>query len=437
VHVTAIIAAGGRGARFGGDEPKQLLLVGGRAILDRSVSAFRQHPDVTDVVVALPPDLVEHPPHYLRSPEGRASEAAAPRLVAGGERRQDSVANAFRAADPKTELVVIHDAARPFVSDALIAKTIQAAAESGAAIAALRARDTLKQGELMVRHGHHERYAAPLSGRPSGERSWVVASTLPRDTIFLAQTPQAFRRDVLESALARGTRDGIDATDEAALAEHAGHTVRIVDGETSNIKVTTRDDLTMAEAIARTVDRAAGSPALQDEREPFRRAPARTGRAGTGYDLHRLAEGRPLMICGINVPAERGALGHSDADVGCHAIADAILGAIGLGDIGRHFPDSDDRWKGAAGLDLLARTVALVAEQGFEVGNVDVTILLERPKLREHVAAMRAALADVLRIDAGRVSVKAKTNEGLDAVGRGEAVAAHAVALIRARQTGS
>jgi 2-C-methyl-D-erythritol 2,4-cyclodiphosphate synthase len=183
-----------------------------------------------------------------------------------------------------------------------------------------------------------------------------------------------------------------------------------------NIKITTPDDLAMAEAIARRAGR-----------------PARTGRAGVGYDLHRLVPGRPLILGGINVPSERGALGHSDADVIAHAVTDAILGALSLGDIGGHFPDTDPRWKGADSLDLLRQVVALAADLGFEVGNVDVTVILEAPKLRPHIDAIRGSLATTLGIGIDRVSVKAKTNEGLDAVGRGEAIAAHAIALVRSR----
>jgi 2-C-methyl-D-erythritol 2,4-cyclodiphosphate synthase len=160
--------------------------------------------------------------------------------------------------------------------------------------------------------------------------------------------------------------------------------------------------------------------------------PARTGRAGTGYDLHRLVAGRPLMLGGVRIPSERGALGHSDADVVCHSVTDAILGAAGLGDIGRHFPDSDPRWKDADSIELLRRAAALVSAEGFVVGNVDVTVVLESPKIRDYVDAMRAALAAAIGIDPARVSVKGKTNEGVDAVGRGEAIAAHAIALIRA-----
>jgi 2-C-methyl-D-erythritol 4-phosphate cytidylyltransferase/2-C-methyl-D-erythritol 2,4-cyclodiphosphate synthase len=403
MHVTAIIAAGGRGQRLGGAQPKQLLEIGGRAILERSVTAFLSHPDVDAVVVALPADLAAAPPDYLRAASAAAPGRKPLRIVVGGDRRQDSVANAFHAAGPQTEVIVVHDAARPFVSADLIARTIAAAAESGAALAAVQSRDTVKR-----------------VGR--GPEAAHVAETLARDTIYLAQTPQAFRRDVLASALAVTA----DATDEAALAEHAGHAVRIVDGEAANIKITTADDLPIAASIAAAIDRDV------KERDPFSRA-IRTGRAGTGYDLHRLVDGRPLILGGVTIPSDRGALGHSDADVVCHAATDAILGAACLGDIGRHFPDTEARWKDASSLDLLRRAVALVAELGLEVGNIDVTVILERPKIKDHVDAMRAAVAGAIGIDASRVSIKGKTNEGVDAIGRGEAIAAHAIALVRSR----
>jgi 2-C-methyl-D-erythritol 4-phosphate cytidylyltransferase/2-C-methyl-D-erythritol 2,4-cyclodiphosphate synthase len=418
MHVTAIIAAGGRGERFGGAEPKQLLSVGGTPILARSVDAFTSHPSVDAVIVALPPALADHPPAYLRSARAfaRHGEEAEMRpgtgtpvwIVAGGARRQDSVANAFRAAGETTDVIVIHDAARPFATAELIARTIAAAAESGAAVAAVRSRDTVKRTDRV----------AAASGR-------TVLETIPRDTIYLAQTPQAFRREVLRRALEIGARDLVEATDEAALVERAGLPVRLVDGEASNIKITTPDDMVLGEAIA------ARESAIRNPQSAISR-PARTGRAGTGYDLHRLVAGRPLMLGGVRIPSERGALGHSDADVVCHSVTDAILGAAGLGDIGRHFPDSDPRWKDADSIELLRRVAALVSAEGFVVGNVDVTVVLESPKIRDYVDAMRAALAAAIGIDPARVSVKGKTNEGVDAVGRGEAIAAHAIALIRA-----
>jgi 2-C-methyl-D-erythritol 4-phosphate cytidylyltransferase/2-C-methyl-D-erythritol 2,4-cyclodiphosphate synthase len=289
---------------------------------------------------------------------------------------------------------VIHDAARPFVSADLISRTIVAAAESGAALAALPARDTVKRA------------------RPDH----IVAETLPRESIFLAQTPQAFRCDVLRDALAQ--RDAGDATDEATLAERAGHTVRLVDGEASNIKITTPDDLAVAEAIAMERDGVS------------RAAPVRTGRVGTGYDLHRLVDGRRLILGGVTIPFERGLLGHSDADAICHAVTDAVLGAAGAGDIGRHFPDTDPQWKDASSIDLLRRAAAIIREQGFDVGNVDVVVIAERPKLAPYIDRMRANIAAALGSAVDRVSLKGKTNEGVDAVGRGEAIAAHAVALL-------
>ena len=382
MYVTAIIAAGGRGLRFGGARPKQLLALDGRTLLERSVEAFLAHPSIDEVVVALPPDIAQDPPQYLRG-------AAKPlRLVVGGARRQDSVSNAFAAAAAASDLFLIHDAARPFVSAELIGRTIEAAAAHGAAIAAIEVSDTVK--------------------RVRDDR--VITETIPRETIFLAQTPQGFRRDVLAAAVALG-QSGVEATDEAALAERAGYAVHIVAGEANNVKITTAEDLDAARRSTR---------------------PARTGRAGLGYDLHRLVPGRPLILGGVTIPSERGALGHSDADVVCHAVTDAILGAAALGDIGLHFPDSDPRWKDARSLDLLRQTVSMAVERGFEVGNVDVTVMLESPKLRGHIGQIRRSLATVLGIEADRISVKAKTNEGVDAIGRGEAIAAHAIALVRA-----
>ena len=383
--VTAIIAAGGRGRRLGAPVPKQLLLLGGRPILQWAVEAFLDSRAVDHVVVVLPPDLLAEPPGYLLG--------ARVTLAAGGERRQDSVASGLAAVPAGTTIVVVHDAARPLVDAGLIARTIEAAREAGAAIAALPARDTVKESE-------------PGEGPPT------IARTLPRQSIHLAQTPQAFRLEVLERAVRLGL-DGAEATDEAALAERAGYPVRLVEGTARNIKITTGEDLAVAEALIGS--RAGASPAL---------------RVGSGYDLHRLVDGRPLVLGGVVVPFDRGLAGHSDADVVCHALTDALLGAAAAGDIGQHFPDTDPRWAGADSLALLRQAVALVAARGYRPVNVDVTVIAERPKLGPHREAIVASLAGALGLPAGAVSVKAKTNEGVDAAGRGEAIAAHAVALI-------
>jgi len=378
VHVTAIIAAGGRGERFGAGRPKQLLMLGGLPILQRSVDALLGHPRIHDVVVALPPELAAEPPAYLRQRDKPLV------VVEGGARRQDSVARAFARIPSGTEIVVIHDAARPLVTADLIERTVAAAAADGAAVAAVRATDTVKRGDA--------------EGR--------VIETLPREHVYLAQTPQAFRVGVLRDALALTA----DATDEAALAERAGHRVRLVDGEPSNVKITTPGDLSAAERVM-----AAGAPSI---------------RIGQGYDLHRLVPGRPLVLGGVTIAFDLGLSGHSDADIVCHAVTDAVLGAAGLGDIGRHFPDSDARWKGADSVALLAAACALVRNAGYSVVNVDVTVIAERPKLAPHADAMRANLAGALGCAASQVSVKAKTNEGVESMGVGASMAAHAVALI-------
>ena len=391
MHVTAIIAAGGRGERLGASQPKQFLVVGGRSILERSVELLLDHPAVAEVIVALPPELVAEPPASFR----RASKTL--RVVAGGPRRQDSVANAFAAVSRETDVVVIHDAARPFASAGLVSRTIEAAVETGAALAALPARDTVKRAER-----------APANAGP------YVKETLPRDTIHLAQTPQAFRREVFEAALAYGETEAFEATDEATLAERAGHPVCLVEGETTNIKITTQEDLAYAEAFASR--------------------PGQTiGRAGIGYDIHRLVEGRPLILGGVTIPFDRGLIGYSDADALCHAVTEAILGAAAAGDIGRHFPDSDPRWKGASSIDLLRRAAAIVVGRGLRVQNVDASIVAERPKLAPFVDAMRANLAAALGLDIGQVSVKGKSNEGVGEIGRGEAIAVHATAFLHAR----
>ena len=382
MHVTAIIAAGGRGARLGGARPKQLLTLGGRPILQRSIDAFVSSDRVTDLVVALPADLAADPPDYLRSRSKRIE------IVAGGERRQDSVANAFARVPSGADVVVIHDAARPLVSELLIQRTIDAAAEHGAAITAVAATDTVKRGDARG----------------------LIIDTLPRNEIFLAQTPQAFRTYVLREALALADRGG-EATDEAMLAERAGHHVRLVDGDPRNLKITTADDLEIAERLL-------GGPA------------AATLRIGNGYDLHRLVAGRPLVLGGVTIPFEKGLDGHSDADAVCHAVTDAILGAAGAGDIGRHFPDTDAAWKGANSLDLLERAARIVAAAGYRVVNVDVVVIAQRPKLAPHVDAMRARVAAAIGIASDMVSVKGKTNEGVGSIGAGESIAVHAVALV-------
>jgi 2-C-methyl-D-erythritol 4-phosphate cytidylyltransferase/2-C-methyl-D-erythritol 2,4-cyclodiphosphate synthase len=388
MRVAAIIAAGGRGERLGAARPKQLLQIGGTSILDMAVAAFLAHPKIDDIVVVVPADMVA----ALGDAWSGGTKPVA--VVAGGARRQDSVAKGFGAVADRADMVVIHDAARPFVSADLITRTLDAAVETGAAVAALPCHDTVK-------------YA-----REPAATGVFVERTIPRDRIHLAQTPQAFRVDVLRAALAAG-RAREAATDEATLAEAAGYPVRLVPGEPTNLKITTPADLEVAQAMRERDD---GRPAV---------------RVGTGYDLHRLVEGRPLILGGVTVPHTHGLSGHSDADVIAHAITDAVLGAVARGDIGAHFPDTDPRWKGADSLAMLAHAVVVAREAGYRVDNVDAVVIAERPKLLPHIPAIRESLAQTLGIAVDRVSVKGKTNEGVGALGRGEAMAVHAVALLR------
>jgi len=395
MYVAAIVAAGGSGRRFGGARPKQLIDVAGRTVLERSVRAFLDHPRVDEVVVALPADLASSPPAFL----GGAPKPL--RVVAGGERRQDSVANAFAAIGPLADVIVIHDAARPLVDADLIERTIAAAAASGAAIAAVPAHDTVK-----------------LAASTDADTR-VVERTLDRTRVWLAQTPQAFTRRVLEDALAQG-RNGRTGTDEAALAEQAGHPVRLVEGSSRNLKITTPEDLAQVE---RWLAESRSGPSPSAPRPG-------TIRVGIGYDSHRLVEGRPLLLGGVAIPHSRGLAGHSDADALCHAVTDAILGAASLGDIGRHFPDTDPQWKDADSLVLLGRAMEMVRAKGYEVRSVDAVVIAERPKLSPHADQIRASLAGALSIDVDAVSVKGKTNEGMGEVGRGEAIVVHAVAIL-------
>lgn len=382
MFVSAIIVAGGRGVRLGAGQPKQLLDIGGRSMLQRSVDAFLAHPAVDEIVVVLPADLA-------RGNVAIDAGAKPLRIATGGARRQDSVAAGFKAASNDASIVLVHDAARPFVSGELITRVIEAAGTYGAAVPARQASDTVKR--------------APHAGAR-------VVETLARETVWLAQTPQGFARAVLTRAVAAG--ETVEATDEAMLAEQAGFAVHVVEGDERNVKITTSEDLSRA----RLSFGEGGTP-----------------RVGTGYDLHRLVDGRPIVLAGVHVPFEKGPLGHSDGDVVSHSLCDAIFGAAAMGDIGRHFSDRDARWKDAPGLDLLARAAAIVGEAGWGVASADVTVLLERPKLAPFIDQVRAALAQTLGVGVDRVSLKAKTNEGVDAVGRGEAIAAHAVALLYQR----
>ncbi|MEA2742820.1 MAG: 2-C-methyl-D-erythritol 4-phosphate cytidylyltransferase, partial [Acetobacteraceae bacterium] len=361
------------GTRFGGEMPKQFLAIAGKPVIRHAAEA-----------------LVAHVP--LLQPVGEAESIKAALdgvpgclpAVPGGATRQDSVRAGLEALAPHApNIVLVHDAARPFIPPGTIPALLAALRESPGAIPGAPVADTLKR---VVRG--------------------VITETVPRTSLFRAQTPQAFRFQNLLSAHRAGLTG---ATDDASLLEAAGQTVEVVPGSDDNIKVTFPEDLVRLERIM-TV------PLIP--------------RVGSGYDVHVLETGRPLFLCGVKVPHEKGLAGHSDADVGIHALCDAIYGALAEGDIGRHFPPTEATWKDADSARFLTHAAARIAARRGRLANADVTLICERPKITPHAPAMIARLASLLRIDPSCVSVKATTTEKLGFTGRGEGIAAHAVVCI-------
>ncbi len=369
--VTAILVAAGASRRMGFDK-LAFRLPGGRTVLETSVAAFDSHPMVSQLVLVAGANL-----DTCRAIAARCTTPTV--VVPGGETRADSVRHGLDAATGA--FVAIHDAARPFVSPELITDALQAAFRTGAAAPAVPVKDTIK-------------IAAP-DGR--------VISTPDRSTLFGVQTPQCFRLDLYRQALeaVQGDRAHL-VTDDCSLFELAGIPVVLTQGSYANYKITTKED-------------------LEGQRKM---------RIGHGYDVHRLVENRKLILGGVEIPWEKGLLGHSDADVLLHAISDALLGAAALGDIGKHFPDTDPRYEGADSLLLLGEVAGLLREKGYSVCNIDATILCQAPKLAPHIPAMRQKIADALSIPLDCVSVKATTEEHLGFTGEGLGIAAHAVALI-------
>lgn len=377
----ALIVAAGRGVRAGGATPKQYRAVAGAPLLRLTANAFASHDKVDGVVVVIHPD-----DRALYESAVAGLELLPPAL--GGAARQDSVRLGLEAiADYEPDIVLIQDAARPFADDALITRVIDALAVHDGAIPALGLSDTIKQAA-----------------------NGIITATLPREALFRAQTPQGFRyRSILE---AHRSHAGQSLTDDASVAEAAGLKVAIVAGNEANMKVTEPGD--------------------------FARAESRLGGGdfvfGQGFDVHGFEPGDHVWLCGVRVPHTHKLQGHSDADAGLHALTDAILGAIGAGDIGMHFPPTDPKWKGAASDRFLTHALSLVEAQGARLVHVDVTIICERPKVGPHRDEMVARLSELLRLPSARVSIKATTTEGLGFTGRREGIAAQAVATVQLKR---
>jgi 2-C-methyl-D-erythritol 4-phosphate cytidylyltransferase/2-C-methyl-D-erythritol 2,4-cyclodiphosphate synthase len=376
----ALIVAAGRGMRLGAPLPKQYLPLGGVAVLRHSVTTLLNHPAIASVRVVI------HPDDRLLYDAAVAGLALLP-PVSGGAQRQDSVRNGIESlAEAAPDLVLIHDGARPFLDGPLIDRVLAGLADHPGAIAALPVTDTVKRGD---------------DGR--------IAATLDRSALWRAQTPQGFHYAAIRAA--HEAAAGLELPDDAAVAERAGLGVALAVGSEDNFKVTTMDDLARAERLLAT--------RLPDIR------------TGQGFDVHAFGPGDSVMLCGVALPHSHGLIGHSDADVGLHALTDAILGAMCAGDIGQHFPPGDPAWRGAASHRFLRHAADLVAGAGGVINHVDVTIICERPKVGPHREAMTARIAEILAIPRNRVSVKATTTERLGFTGRGEGIAAQAVATIR------
>ena len=378
-RIGAVIAAGGSSSRMNGID-KQFALIGGMPVIARACLAFEANGNVSEIVVVTKNDNVA----AVRSILDGCGVSKLKAVVAGGETRAESVKNGVSVLSD-CEFVAIHDGARPFVSQKLINECADTAYKRGSAVPVIPLTDTLKS----VCEG-------------------AVTDTVDRSKVYRVQTPQVFRRESYAKAL--DAFWNADYTDDCAMMEAAGETVSVCRGEEENIKITVPSDLEYVRFL------------IEGKRM--------STRTGFGYDVHRLVEGRELIVCGVEIPFEKGLLGHSDADVALHALMDALLGAAALGDIGKLFPDNDEKYAGADSMKLLENVVDILSVNGYTIGNVDVTIVAQRPKLAPFIDAMRRNVASVCGIDMGAVSVKATTEEGLGFTGSGEGISAFAVCTL-------
>jgi 2-C-methyl-D-erythritol 4-phosphate cytidylyltransferase/2-C-methyl-D-erythritol 2,4-cyclodiphosphate synthase len=379
--VVAIVVAGGAGKRMGEKVPKQFLPLGGRPIVDRTISALAASPQIDGILLALPSQL---------NGDVKASYRLRPKVlqvVDGGAERQDSVRNALAAVPEEAEVILVHDAVRPFVSPGLLARCVSMAREHGAVVPVVPVRETVKEWD----------------------RKGKTLATVDRALLVRAQTPQAFRAGILRAAYEKADAAGRRGTDDASLVEAAGVPVTPIPGEEANIKITIPEELRMAEGLLR-------------EEADFR--------IGLGGDAHRLVEGRELWLGGIKVEHEKGLLGHSDGDVLLHAVADALYGALGDRDIGHHFPPGREETRGIPGRKILEHARGRMEELGYALVGLDAVVVCEEPRIAPIAGMLRASIAEILAVPAERVSLKGKTTEGMGFEGRREGISAWAVALL-------
>jgi 2-C-methyl-D-erythritol 4-phosphate cytidylyltransferase/2-C-methyl-D-erythritol 2,4-cyclodiphosphate synthase len=392
VCAAVVIAAGGAGTRMNAGVPKQFLEIAGKSVLLLTVESIVALEAVTQIVIALPPEHIERAADALTC----RSLRILPELVIGGSNRQASVKNGCARVRPDADVILVHDAVRPLCPSEVMEQVLEAAWETGAAVPGLPATETIQRVSRIGR----------------------VLRTPPREELYAIQTPQAFNARLLRESLDRAEAEGFVGTDESSVVRWAGHPVTVIPGSPDNIKITRPLDMEIARLLF----------AQRNESKTCISPP--NLRVGQGIDYHRLVEGRRLILGGVEIPFEKGLEGHSDADALLHAVCDALLGAAGLGDIGRHFPDTDSAYRGRDSLYFLREVRKKIEAAGWAASNIDATILLQRPKIAPYADKMRLNIAETLGIDAREVSVKATTTEGMNAEGRGEGASVQAVALI-------
>ena len=390
--VTAIFPAAGASRRMGGDTNKIFLELGGEPILIRTLKTFSKSPRINFLIVVVSENDVDAVEKLLETAEDLKPYT----VTIGGSERQYSIANGLKLLPEDAEIVLVHDAARPLVSAKVIEEVINAAEKFGGAIAAVPEKNTIKFIDA-------ENF---------------VTYTPPRSKLVEVQTPQGFRRELLIKAYEQAAEDKFLGTDDSSLVERVGDRIKIVVSDYRNIKITTPEDLKIAESLISKPATLTPNPS------------SLTPKIGFGYDVHKLVKNQKLILGNVEIPHDLGLDGHSDADVLIHAIIDAILGAAALGDIGQHFPDNDAQYKNIDSGELLRKVNELIKIYGYRIGNIDSTIVAQKPKLAPHILKMRARLAEILQIDSNLISVKATTTEGLGFTGEGLGIAAYATVLL-------
>lgn len=388
---SAIITVGGSGTRMQNHDgtTKQFMEIAGLPVVTRTVLEFQNSPYIDEIVIVSKTDEVDL---YTKMVD-KHSLSKVKRIVKGGSTRQESVLNGFRSVSSKSKFICIHDGVRCLITQDNIKNVIKAAYTNNCACAATKVYDTLKMADS----------------------SLYIDDTIDRDKAWCAQTPQVFNTDLYRACAYSAKKNGLSVTDDCMLVEHYGFKIKLVDCGRNNLKITTKDDIILAEAILNSRDNKKGDAAM---------------RIGHGYDVHKLTEGRKLILGGVTIPHEKGLDGHSDADVLIHAIMDSVIGAMGLGDIGLHFPDNDNKYKNIDSFVLAKRTADLLKENGYKISNIDATLIMQAPKVRPYIEQMQKNIANVYSVDVSCVNVKATTEEGLGFTGEKLGIAAHSVCLI-------